>query len=636
MAERLKWGAVIAAVLWGAPTVMAQPGMQCIAGRDLAGSGVTRLSDLFTLAKSWEGTSTDGYHWDVAPIGAGQPETWKLFVDHIPADVRAIGRHRLNLLPLSISEICEVRFYSRPTVIGGTTALSGAVHILTCSPGQGWTAQGLVAATNETGDPGPWRYTPWSGPNVDRSGPTVHASVTKAASRAHIRIQAGMDEHHVTDPRIRTRVHTLYRGDKDARIQPRFARLDADLGHHRLTFASSRSRDFLYSILFGLEAPVDHDIQHVSLSGRMRPAQYYLRTSRNRIATRTNPENLNVDFDHMTAGGQVRLVPAFGNPNLSLGLLGTLTHARFQPGIPVRTFFQGKAFGEWTPRASSLLNPIFYGAVRLDGNVPGITALATATLDAPRIDLTLVVSNRAHTALKDFSYWLRQGYSPGRPIAFAGSRSRTTLLSLDMSWRYPGRRIDLQFIGGLRHHSGLQFLNTIARFDSASTSLLSSGQVDYVSGQVGRIAVHAQANLFGHVSTVVHAAFALPFQAQTEYYSHWKHRMLLHASASYAPNQRLSLRMLMRVRGASQWPAYEEVAHDGAAHYTDYLSPGVFMDLTIRKRLWRDHLDLSATLRNLLDHDHLHHPAGGRSRLSFHLRLAWAFHSALGLTTDSG
>lgn len=623
MAERLKWGAVIAAVLCGAPMVVAQPAMQSISAREIAQSGVTRFSDLFSLARSWGSASTDGYHWEIAPIGAGQAEAWKLFVDHLPVDVKAVGRHRLNFLPLNVTEICEVRFYSRPTIIGGTAVASGAVHILTCNPGQGWTAQGLVAATNETGDPGPWRYTPRAGPNVDRSGPTLQAGVAKATSQSFIRIQAGTDEHHVTDPRIRTRVHTLYRGEKDARIQLRFARLDARLKRHRLAIALSRSRDLLYSILFGLEAPVDHDIQHIRLSGSANPVKYSVQASRNRISTRTNPENFNVDFDHGIASGQVRLVPAFGNPNLSLGLRGTLTHAGFQPGVPVRTFFQGRVFGEWAPHSSSLLNPMLYSAIRLDGNVPGFTAMATGTLDTPRIDLTLVVSNRAHAATKDFAYWLRQGYHPGMPVGFAENRPRTTLLSADMSWQNKGEQLDLHFTAGLRHHRDLQLLSSSVRFDTVSTSLLSSGQVNYFSGQVGHLAAQMQADIFNHVETVIHAAVAVPFNAHSEYSSLWKHRMLLHATANYSPHRRLSLQMRLRLRGASHWSAYENAARDGPAHYSDYLAPGVFVDLTIRKRLWQDHLDLSATLRNLLDHDHLHHPAGGRSRLSFHLRLAW-------------
>ena len=131
---------------------------------------------------------------------------------------------------------------------------------------------------------------------MDRSGPTLQASVAKATPQSYIRIQAGTDEHHVTDPRIRTRVHTLYRGEKDARIQLRFARLDARLKRHRLAIASSRSRDLLYSILFGLEAPIDHDIQHMRLSGSANPVKYSVQASRNRISTRTNPENFNVDF----------------------------------------------------------------------------------------------------------------------------------------------------------------------------------------------------------------------------------------------------------------------------------------------------------------------------------------------------
>ena len=621
----LKRPLLLAVFCWIAPAGLAQ--VQVLTQEDIARSGITRLSDLFALVGGWPSTSTEGYHWDAAPIGGSRPGAWELMVDSIPVDVRALGHHRLNLLPVNLSEVCEVRLYSQPMVISGLAALAGAIHIQTCEPSRNLTVKGTAAAANETGDPGPWRYTPQGGPNVDRSGPVLQSSMAWKSPRLSVRVQAGLDEHHTTDPRIRTRVHTLYRGKKDARIQLRHGQVDMRLAQHRLTLATSRSRDFLYSALLGLEAPMDHNVSYGHLSGRWRALVYYLKANRNQLLTRTNPQDLNADLTHSAISGQLLRAGMFGNPHLSLGLNGTLKRMQFQPGVPERTVFQGRAFGHWTPQWSALAQSMVFGALRLDGSVPGVTLLATGALAEPRLDFSVAFSHRSHAVWPNYPYWLRQGYHPIRRLEFAGNRPHTTVLSADVSWHAAREHVAMSITGGMRHHAKLQHLALDARFDSSTTSLLASGEVAYRSGRIGRIGGEFRIKVSSRLRLLLHAAVALPLTSESDYNSLWKQRLLVQSTTDYTPHPRFSLQMRVWLRGASHWPAYEAAAREGPTYYADRLSPALLADLTVLKRLWREHLSLSATLRNLVDHDYLHHPAGGRSRLTLHFRFMWHFNA---------
>ncbi|MDE2958087.1 MAG: hypothetical protein OXU68_13925 [Bacteroidota bacterium] len=621
--RRVLW---LAAICWVVPAGHAQ--VQVLTQENIARSGIARLSDLFALVGGWPATSTEGYHWNASPIGVSQPGVWELMVDSLPIDVRALGHHRLNLLPVNLSEICEVRLYSQPAIISGHAALTGAIHIQTCEPTQDLTVQSTVAAANETGDPGPWRYTPHGGPNVDRSGPVLQSSVAWGSPRLTVRLQAGLDEHHTTDPRIRSRVHTLYRGEKDARIQRRHGQMDLQRAQHRLTLAASRSRDFLYSALLGLELPMDHNISYAQLSGRRRMLAYYLKAGRNQFSTRTNPQDLNADLTHSSTSGQLLRTGMFGNQHLSLGLNGTLVRMRFQPGVKERTVFQGRMFAQWAPQWSALAESMVLGTLRLDGSVPGVTLLATGTLAEPRMNIALALAHRA--PWPNYPYWLRQGYHPIRPVAFAEHRPRATSLSADASWQISRERVAMSFSGGVRHHANLPHLGLNARFDSTTTGLRASGEAAYQSGQIGRIEGEIRIQTSRQLRIVLHAAFALPLTLDSAYRSLWKSRLLLQSTTDYSPHPRFSLQVRIRVRGASHWPAYESAARENPFYYTDRLSPAFLADLTLLKRLWHEHLSLSATLRNLVDHDHLHHPAGGRSRLTLHLRLMWHFSTLSG------
>ena len=629
MAARLKWGLLIFALHWHIPAGMAQSGVQIITHDDIARSGITRLSDLFALAGAWSATSIEGYHWNVTPLGVDQPDAWQLFVDSVPVNVRAIDHYRLNLLPISVSEICRVEFHSSPVVIGGMAVLSGAINMYTCDLTDDLTVKVSAAASNETGDPGPWRYTPRAVPNVDRSGPTLQGSVAWVNAKTSVQLQASTDEHHATDPRIRTRVLTLYRGEKAARIQLRNARLEMHRAQHRLTLATTRSRDFLYSMLVGLEAPIVHTLRYLQLSGRRRTLQYYLVARQNDIDTRNSPRDQSTSLKQFTISSQLLASSPRNIPRLSIGLRSRLTQAEFESGASEITLFRGSAFAHWSRPWAPSLESNFFGALRLDSGKPGFTAMVTSTLGEPRLDLTIVFTNRSLAAQQNYPYWLRKGYGPGRTIMFEHDQLRTTLFAADLSWQIDQERVAYSITGGLRRHTGLQQLVVSARFDSVSTGLVSSGQVIGRSGQIGRIAGQVQMQWSEGFRTVMHATWAWPLSGQSEYHSLWKQRLQIQSITDFTPNARFSVQMRIRLRGASHWPDYTDVARDGPDYYTSDLSPAVLADLTIQKRLWRDHLRLSATLLNLIDHNYIHHPAGARSRLTLNVRAAWRMNTII-------
>ena len=616
---------LVGAVLLCAPPVEAQPGVQTLTREDFARAGITRLSDLFDLAAHWSGVSTEGYHWDATPIGVGQPESWMLFVDSVPVDVRALGRQSINQLPISLTEICRVDFHAVPEVIGGIAAFSGAVHIHTCEAVRGIRVRGIAGFGNETGDPGPWRYTAFAVPNVDRTGPTVQGSILAAGARGHARIQARIDEHHATDPRIRQRVHTLYRGEKDARIQHRSGRFDVGWHQQRLVVAATHSEDLVYSDILGLEAPVNHSLSYGQLSGQVRPVRYFLKVSRNQILTRPNPEDLDVDFTHSTASGLASTTFSVGESQLNLGLQSDLSLSRFQANPNTRRVWRSRAFGQITmPWPASGRSSVFATA-RMDDRAPGYGAIGTIAIDNPRLHLTIAWSQRSQAARQDLAYWLRQGYRPGPSISLATNRPRTKFWSVDLAWQIRSRRTDLTIRTGVRRLLNLHHLSVDNRYDAATTRTLTQTSADYVSGLIGHVASSLRIKFSEEFRTAMNAIIAHPLTSHSGYQTHWKDRVRVHATADYAPNPRFTLHLRMYVRGSSYWAAYEEAARDGPEFYTDMLPTAVYADLAVQKLLWRDHLSISATLRNLLDHPVLMHPAGGRTRLSVHMRMAYRF-----------
>ncbi|NBC17074.1 MAG: hypothetical protein GVY18_07135, partial [Bacteroidetes bacterium] len=190
------------------------PGVRVLSAEEVRQAGITRLGDLFRLLDDWDAATIDGYTWQAAAAGLAplQTSTWTLLVDGQPVDLGLLDAPVLDMLPLPLSEIAYVEVISRPAFVAGMMAPAGTIHLHTRDPAGGLGLKGTVSAANEVGDPGPYRYTDFATPNIDRIGPTYEAAAFVADSTAHVRAFLKADEHHATDEQIEQRVRTLFPG----------------------------------------------------------------------------------------------------------------------------------------------------------------------------------------------------------------------------------------------------------------------------------------------------------------------------------------------------------------------------------------------------------------------------------------
>ncbi len=311
MTVRRNWtGSAWSCLLLALPlSVAAQPDVQVFTAEDLAQAGVIRLSDIFALADGWTANSTAGYSWDAAVAGTAPfaPVGWKVFLDESQVDLRLLDGQNINSLAISVTEVCRVEIHSKPTFAAGVFAAAGAIHFHTCEPAPGVSVGISAGAGSQTGDPGPFKYTPLGGPNIDRSGPVLQGAAAASSGAWSLKLQGRADEHHATDERIRTRVHTLYVGEKDARIFHTSGRAElARTGgrtRHRIYASAARSEDLTYYRALALELPADHHVLAAGISGNtpVGPAMqlhYQMRAERSDLATRPNPDSLDMDRRH--------------------------------------------------------------------------------------------------------------------------------------------------------------------------------------------------------------------------------------------------------------------------------------------------------------------------------------------------
>ncbi|HEX7071453.1 MAG TPA: hypothetical protein VF190_11635, partial [Rhodothermales bacterium] len=281
--RRIAWAIVLALTVPSA--VRAAGGSDCVSvdqtptslsGADIERSGAIRLGDLYRLLPEWHTVSTDLYLWDVAPGIFSLPE-WDgraIMIDGQPVSITILGYDYLNAVPLDVGQIDSVTVYEGPVLCGAVFAPSGLISIKTRREEPYLTVGASGAMANETGDPGPYRYTPYETVNIDRSGPKGAAFVALGDRRLQSRVSVVIDEHHVTDERLHPRVQRLYKGHPPARHFVRGSRVDWRVDDQRLTASlsvdRSRFHHFRFAPTFGSEIPLSTDWRRIGGSGVLR------------------------------------------------------------------------------------------------------------------------------------------------------------------------------------------------------------------------------------------------------------------------------------------------------------------------------------------------------------------------------
>ena len=625
----------LAAFLLAPSLALAQPDMQVLSPEDLAQSGATRLSDIFELAHGWVTSSTDGYAWDASVLGLAQigEPAWRLFLDDAPVDLRVLGGQNINTLPVSIAEICRVELHTAPTLVGGVFAPAGALHLRTCQPPQGLSVRGVVGAGSETGDPGPFFYTGHGGPNVDRTGPTAQISAAARRGPWHLRVQGKADEHHATDARIRSRVHTLFRGDKDARIVHRSASADVgfsgSLGRHTLFGSIAQVEDHAFFEPLGLEAPANHNFLFARLAGDIAREQpysfrYRISATRSRIATRPNPRLVNVDWRQdglrFHFAGQLRS----GRISSALGLRANYLRTW---GIGMRARKQlllAAAFGRLSVRFSDAVDLSSLAELSESNGRRGFQALGAlraALSHDQELRLSVFLVRRALYADHNLWYWIGEGYAPlgqeqDRIQVMAHPRP-ARMASVDMAWRIGlSEHAWLRLSGGVRRHLDHGLVTYRPRFDSVSTGLKTHTEARIASFDSATAAAELEARLLPSLTIGVHGAL---LRGKKGHAAH--PRSIAHARARFTPNSRFSMMARLRFVSGAKWADFQAAALEAPGLYAAALPQATLVDLTIQKRFWGDYLLLGTTLRNILDQAYLSHPAGALTHLSFHLRV---------------
>ncbi|MFC1542940.1 hypothetical protein ACFL4K_00185 [Candidatus Neomarinimicrobiota bacterium] len=620
-----------------------------IASETIQHAGLTRVTDLLLLIDDWRLSSIDDFTWTVNPNGLThfQEQNWLVLIDGQKMSNQIFDIMHLNTLPLSLSQIDSVEIFSVPTIHEGEFADKGLIHIHTKKSQKGVSFSGSTTVGQITGDPGPYYYTKYITPNVDRIGPSGAIGVGFRREPWTARSQIVINNHAFTHSAIGKRNYDIisdWPGIWNVIPSLKISWDWQGYRHELLTSHSHSKKHFIFFPPFGREIPTYSRFTHVGLRGAFpfgnsRSVKYNLGYSQDRLDE--YPNSLNIDFNWA-------MIKYHGNiewihdgerlaSQVGMGLERHLLDTRYQ--INRNHYDLAKLYGLLRFGSLSSLEHCIGGYVTL---IEGETALKGLASSMWRISSSQVVrisisySQRLLPENDHLLYWTRKGYNMlhtyGADYDVQGDIENSGQLTADLDWQaIISKSLIIRTQIALRKFENLLLQKQTFQFDLEGCSIYSP--TTFIGENYGETAL-ASIRLTHHpnriISQQIYYGFSHTLSGNTFFKDQWltipKHKLSYQLTINPEPN--LSIWAMFSYRSSSNWLDYAGV--DGAVCPTDYHSTASYIstlnaytsvDLQIQKWFLHHRIKGNLLFRNLFNREIKLHPLGASFDFSFFIQV---------------
>ena len=613
-------------------------------------AGITRLGDVFLLVPEWTMSSMDGFSWRVSPRGLSpfQIQSWLVFIDGHKVDTRFVDFNHLNLLPVVLQDIEAIEIISTPRLVEGEFADGGVIHIHTRKPPDRISVTGLLLLGNETGDPGPYRFTELASVNVDRSAQDGSLSLSWGGKSAYLRGNLLIQHHPFTDVAVLQRNTAMvndWPGLGRSILPSLTAGLQAWGGTHELfTGSPGARRTFYYFEPLGREVAVDSRHPFFNLRGNLPLARrsnirYRLGASSHVVELnadaqipyfewRTHRYHANIEALRQISGYQISGGIAWERSRLSENL---------NSGLPPADLY--KLYGTIGHRLFGARIQTLSAMVVSDGDqaaLKGAASMHWGIRDHGSLRVNLSASQRLFAEGHSYWYWIDQGLtlldSLGLAVSPLGDGSPATQITSDLILAIPlSPQLNVQITRYQRKFAGM-FLYS-QRFVIEEEDLTLSAPTHISSASSGQVAGYQLTVQYQAIKGWRHS-LSVRFEGADSGDEVFRRQWLAvpryqaNYQTVFSPIDGFSIWAQVRISGSTQWPDYEGI--DGQVYQTTFREVVAYnstvpaftnIDLKVKKALWKGKISATILLRNLLDQEVRYHPFGASFDFSLFVQL---------------
>lgn len=569
----------------------------------IAAAGWHHLGDIVDALPTGSVATTDGFNHQLTGSRVGFIEAgasnarWMVRLDGQVMPVNIEGLWILDAIPVAITQIDSVVITEGPRIVDGRQAVLGTIELYTRVPPRGPSVIADYQHGDESGDPGPYRYTARATTNVEKLGPFTSGAVAVAAARASLDLAARYSSLNITDQRIVDRLPGVFgRLQSDVNASGGSGVLTSHFagGDHYLVAGRGRFTGLAYLPAPGADRSTRVITSHVGLTGTARV---------DRLALRYGVTGTQLEVDSLGdvlpfSLQQERLFgDAFiegGSPQRSLRFGVGLNAGRQQTGSgDTATTRQRHTERAWLTWAAPDRD-VTVGIERSLGSVGGSVSLRQerALGDSQEVALSVVAFN---TWRDGGNVWMDGFRSPLTHEASSGAVDAR----LELSTRALMGFLPTWYLRGFAF-PGLR--------DNASNGGVAGG-VLAMAGR-GRSSLSLRAEISEQLGN------AGPDDGTTP-------GGFLEALASAVTPGHFRVALSGRYAPRTSWPQLEP----GALTYGPEFRR---VDLSVNKWMWHDRVRAQLVVRNALNQPEITHPLGAQWNLRTHLAVTVALPSIAG------
>ena len=579
-----------ALLLFATPLTAQRSDRRTIDREAIARAGWHRLGDIASALPPGSSASVEGFNHELrgSRVGffqtTGVTASWVVRLDGQLVPMQVAGVWILDAIPVAITQLDSIVIAEGPQLGDGRPALLGTIDLYT----RRVRSVSLVADYqhgDETGDPGPYRYTSRTTPNVEKLGPFASGAIAAGNSIGAVDVAARYASLNITDQRIFSRIGPSvpgYQSDVNSSGGSGVATFDLLGGTSQVVGGRGRFTGFFPTATPAINQQIRVVASHAGISGSHGSLQQRWRYAASGTVLGIDPLG---GVPPITPPSERVFIDAFVEGTLSTrwraGVGGT--HGRHESLAQDRSYSSTRGWlGYSRPNeAAAIALERSAGRVRYSGSA--------------RLDRAVNDSDRVAVSVTRLEAW-RFGES-GWMERTASDSSSTT--ALDVRAELTTRSIaTVQPTWYTRAFSfsgiGTSPIRGVAIGVAARTSPLAAAGARLraeISQLLGEAGTGESSTPGGHVEGDLSARTAGGF--------------LLGLAARYAPR--------------THWTgSIEDVPATSR------------VDFSVNKTMWRDRIRAQLVMRNLLNADERTHPDGAQWNLRSHLAVTVALPSGAG------
>lgn len=613
---------------------------QKISAEEIRKSGLIRLSDIFLFAKNWRVSTTDGFNWQASANGLSlyQNQSTLVMIDGHIIDFKIWDRQSLNSLPVSLDQIDYVEIKDTPQIEEGYFAES-LIHIYTKTSKEKLSYEGSMIYGNETGDPGPYRYTKYGSPNVDRINADNTGMLFFNKDKLYVSAAYVDQVAYPTDQRILKRNRYISR-QYYPRINMRGYRAAGNFNNgsvklHGL-FAFNNLEDFYYFRPYGREIPLKNKNIFLGIHGKYRNESkfnlnYRLSYTNKQIYKRANRYDINFDWRMHKYVFDINSKVMQSNGILHFGVGADLIKARTNKKLNNPNIFKQRMHLGYVNQISRSVRQ--QAAINMD--VTNATVRFAGILNTDWTinntnELRSVISyaQNPETEESDYWYWHEQGYDVlsdlGTKRIINNAQKHSSRWTCDFSYETQSfDPLKLRLTGFYRAFYNQRYYENSFKFRHFDESFYTDTLIlRQLSGQVIGAGFSLGFKTIGNLKHNINYSHLAPMADEKAFNDRWERlpRQRLSYTVIFKPVESFSIWAGLNYLSSAYWVEYEKIKSESSGMYRARINDIVTLNLSFHKNFWKNRINTQLTFRNLFNDREIYHPVGARHDLRFYIK----------------